>query len=439
MSLKSELTCSYCKKIYRKPVILPCNHSLCEEHLKDTDVLKVKSIQCKTCKQEYGINDNEFKTNEIAQNLIEKEMHLTVAEKTIKKLSETSLNEGLKLNDEHEDNKRVLTLKCFEHFQEIRRKIDLQREELKNEIDKIALAMIEQTKKFEVYFMKRLEPNEVISSKLTARLTRVNEAFREPETLLKLETKSISEHQTIVNKNIEEFKSRLKKFDEMTNHFLATNSFQPNLTFGKDSFGRLNLIDYSSLNDSKILSTKQEYVDDLIKLCEFPSNANEWSLLYRGTKDGFRASDFHAKCDGKSSTLTIIKAKSSGFIFGGYTEAEWQSFGGDTSDPNAFIFSLINKDNKPCKMNVSNPNKAIFCDSRYGPIFGGSYLEEGKKLIRGDIRVVDNGNVNMDSGSALGEIYKHPSYLFGSREAFFFLAGTHKFQIEEIEVYQKLE
>ena len=124
MSLKSELTCSYCMKIYRKPVILLCNHSLCEEHLKDIDVLKVKSIQCKTCKQEFGLDDNGFKPNEIVQSLIEKEMHMTEAEKEIKKISQTSLNEGLRLNDEHEDNKRILTLKCFEHFQKIRRKIN---------------------------------------------------------------------------------------------------------------------------------------------------------------------------------------------------------------------------------------------------------------------------------------------------------------------------
>ena len=178
MSLKSELTCFYCVKIYRKPVILPCNHSLCEEHLKDIDVLKVKSIQCKTCRQEFCLDENEFKPNEIAQNLIEKEMHLTDTEKAIKKLCENFFNEGLRLNEELEINKRVFTLKCFEHFQEIRRKIDLQREELKNEIDNIALAMIDQTKEFEMFFMKRLKPEDVISSHLTAGLKVINETFR---------------------------------------------------------------------------------------------------------------------------------------------------------------------------------------------------------------------------------------------------------------------
>jgi len=437
MSLKSELTCSYCMKIYRKPVILPCNDCLCEEHLKDKDVLKVKSIQCKTCNQEFSLDENEFKPNKIVQSLIEKEMHLTEAEKAIKKLSENFFNEGLRLNEELENNKRMFSLKCFEYFQEIRRKIDLQRDQLKDEIDKIALSMIDQTKEFEVFFMKRLEPNEEKASKLTADLKKlVSETYRDPEALLKLETTPIENVQSKTNKELDAIKARLKEFDEMRNHFLAANSFQPNLTFDKDSFGFLNLVDYFSLNESRILSIKQEYLDDLIKLCEFPSNAKKWSLLYRGTKDGFNARDFHKKCDGKYSTLTIIKAKSSSYIFGGYSEAEWQSFGGDKYDPNAFIFSLTNKDNKPCKINVSDPNKAIYCSSSYGPIFGGSYLEKEIKWISGDIRVTDNGNLNTDNVSNLGDAYKHPSYLLGSKEANSFLAGTQNFQIEEIEVYQ---
>jgi hypothetical protein len=430
MSLKSELTCSYCLKIYRKPVILLCNHSLCEEHLKDIDVLKVKTIQCNTCKQEIGLDENEFKTNEIVKNLIEKDMHLTEAEKNLKQFIEKSFNEGIRLNEELENNKRIFTLKCFEHFQEIRRKIDLQREELKDEIDKIALAMIAQTKEFEKFFLERLEPEDGIATSLTADFEQLNEDFRDPAFLQLAATANV---QSQNSEELEEFRVRLKDLDEMMNDFFETNSFHPNLTFDKDSFGCLNLIDYYSLNGSKILSIKQEYVDDLIRLCEFSSDVNKWSLLYRGTRDGFRAEDFHAKCDGKSATLTIIK--SSDFIFGGYTDAEWESCEEEKSDTNAFIFSLSNKDNKPCKLNVSDPNRAIYCSPRFGPIFGGSIIEDGKKMISGDIRVADNGNLNMDNVSFLGDAYKHPSYWLGANA---FLAGAQSFQIEEIEVYQKV-
>ena len=37
----------------------------------------------------------------------------------------------------------------------------------------------------------------------------------------------------------------------------------------------------------------------------------------------------------------------------------------------------------------------------------------------------------------LGKSYKHPQYEEGTNEAKTFLAGSHKFQLAEIEVYKK--
>jgi len=36
----------------------------------------------------------------------------------------------------------------------------------------------------------------------------------------------------------------------------------------------------------------------LVELCEFPQD-QKWDLKYRTPRDGFKASDFHTKCDGK--------------------------------------------------------------------------------------------------------------------------------------------
>jgi hypothetical protein len=97
----------------------------------------------------------------------------------------------------------------------------------------------------------------------------------------------------------------------------------------------------------------------------------------------------------------------------------------------AFIFSLTNKDNEPLKMKI-DPNErqyAIGCHSGFGPAFGGSC----------DILIADNSNTKMDSRSDLGHTYKHPQYEEGTNEAKKFLAGSHEFQLAEIEVYQKEE
>jgi hypothetical protein len=47
-----------------------------------------------------------------------------------------------------------------------------------------------------------------------------------------------------------------------------------------------------------------------------------WTLLYRGSRDGFAASNLHGKCDGQSKTLTVIET-THGFIFAGFTPLAW--------------------------------------------------------------------------------------------------------------------
>jgi hypothetical protein len=151
--------------------------------------------------------------------------------------------------------------------------------------------------------------------------------------------------------------------------------------------------------------------------------------LYRGTRDGFGAKAFHTKCDGHLNTLTLLKAKGSKFIFGGFTAVSWESSNKHKSDANAFIFSLTNNYNKPVKMKI-NPKRhesAIRCYPEYGPTFGGGH----------EIRIVNDANTAMDSYSNLGYSYSHPQYPFGTDEAQTFLAGSHEFQLDEIEVYQK--
>ena len=165
----------------------------------------------------------------------------------------------------------------------------------------------------------------------------------------------------------------------------------------------------------------------LLEMCQF-SKDQKWDLKYRATRDGFKASDFHSHCDGIPNTLTVIKAKS-GNIFGGFTEQEWHSRGGFVTDPNAFIFSLVNKEENPFKVLCSNEGEyAIHCDSDHGPCFGG----EGTKLK--DICIRTDSNIKK-SDCNFGFAYKHPDYLKDTDKAKNILAGSYNFETVEIEVY----
>ena len=160
-----------------------------------------------------------------------------------------------------------------------------------------------------------------------------------------------------------------------------------------------------------------------MRLCEF--KMQDWKLVYRATDDGFSSRNFHEKCDGVASTLTVVKA-TSGNIFGGFTEKAWSSVGEYVEDHKAFVFSLVNKDNKPFKTKISYSLDAIYCHRNEGPSFGG-----------GDLYISSNSNINTDSSSFFSLSYKHPDYVKDTNEAESILAGSRNFQTVQIEVYAK--
>ena len=262
------------------------------------------------------------------------------------------------------------------------------------------------------------------SKSLENELNQIEETFRNPNLLIE----TVREMQ---QKNEKSLNLKLNEINQVKAHLKSIVEFKPNLSlFNQERislFGSFKLQGYSDTNSlkSQILKSEQQYLE-LLKLSEFSPN-DKWSMLYRGTRDGFRPRDFHSRCDGHSNTLTVVKAKGSSNIFGGYTTVEWDSSNDYKSDRNAFIFSLTNKDNKPLKMKI-DPNRhrtAIYCHSRYGPTFGGS------------ICIANNANTTTNSLSNLGDCFSHPEYEYATDEAQSFLAGSFDFLLDEIEVYEK--
>ena len=97
----------------------------------------------------------------------------------------------------------------------------------------------------------------------------------------------------------------------------------------------------------------------------------KYKLLYRCSKNGENARDFHKFCDNFPQTLTVIKSVK-GKIFGGYTEQTWKDddikkMGTLKKDNKAFLFSL----NKKKIYNNYSDQPAIWCHESYGPCFYG--------------------------------------------------------------------
>ena len=148
-------------------------------------------------------------------------------------------------------------------------------------------------------------------------------------------------------------------------------------------------------------------------------NKNVKSLLYRGSRDGFGASAFHSRCDGKSNTVTII-LNDQNHVFGGYTSVAWHSSYSYSSDSSAYLFSLRRgKSTNSEKYSIKSPSRAIYGHSVYGPTFGNG----------DDIYICSDANIKKCSDN-YKSYYAIPStgYLAG--------ASDSNWLVTEIEVYQ---
>jgi hypothetical protein len=171
-------------------------------------------------------------------------------------------------------------------------------------------------------------------------------------------------------------------------------------------------------------------LDSLI-ISEFPGifaefRGKQFKLLWRGSRDGFTAPEFHTKCDGHANTLTVI-LDTNGNIFGGFTPVEWESRERSPQDKGddsrkSFLFTLKNPHNvapMKFKLNPGCRSSAISCGYASGPNFR-------------DLAVFSNCNANTRSFAYLGTTYNNNTELAGDRV----LAGRSSFQVKEIEVFE---
>ncbi|KAK8792831.1 hypothetical protein WA158_004995 [Blastocystis sp. Blastoise] len=184
----------------------------------------------------------------------------------------------------------------------------------------------------------------------------------------------------------------------------------------------------------------------------------QWKLIYRGTRDGFLAEDFHEKCDNKGETVTVFKYYTNGnfCIFGGYTSISWTMDDQHYSDPKSFIFTLANPNNIPptqfpCQITTKN----MYHGKHLGPNFGTTYNNMGicgarKPAIPPAIEPVKN-HIDTYAIIANGLFYsfvnfdkEHPTYgdLAGYGNGLFVNNGKdwnhQSFTSNEIETFARL-
>ena len=111
----------------------------------------------------------------------------------------------------------------------------------------------------------------------------------------------------------------------------------------------------------------------------FSKKIKEYKILFRATRDGFTSKNFHNKCDGYNSTLTLILTNTRELL-GGYAKYSWNQNNEYKKGKGGFMFSINN--NIITKIKKYN----IYCQKDSGPIFGDF-----------DIFISNNSNLNYES------------------------------------------
>jgi predicted nucleic acid-binding Zn-ribbon protein len=166
-----------------------------------------------------------IRPNKAMQKFIENERYLSDEEKSLKKQLKDSLRDFLDLNEQFQDVKNSFDLDCHNHFQEIRRKIDVQREELKDQIDKIALTMIDEIKEMEQKHSKSLNEFKVEIFDFDKEKKILNETFRD----VNLSIESIKMLKSKQDETITSIKSKINEINKLKKVVLKSNDFKANL------------------------------------------------------------------------------------------------------------------------------------------------------------------------------------------------------------------
>jgi hypothetical protein len=436
--VNNVLNCKKCLNRFDEPSLLPCGSSICSFCLKSIKVTNKSEFKCLVCDELHEMPQKGLAINKLAVEMLSFEMIQVSRGKAYNSLKET-LKDILNNKSiiEHRLNHPNDFIK--EHFIDLRNEVQLATEEIHKKVDDLSEEVILEINEYEKQLIssKKKSSSEskdplnefFIKSLYGFRLFQLRTFHLKTEEYL-IEPELNDENLDQLNRKAIDFKEKsnleIKNLKEMilNGRYISFESKKDNIN--KLFLGRI----HNTILNTSILSNVKE-IDELICLCDFPVN-QQWKLIYKASQDGFEASTFHSKCDKKPNTLIIIKSQN-GNVFGGYTEQDWSnndppSVNVDKPDQNAFIFSLINKENTPLKIKCSH-NQGILCNNTKGPIFGGSGGNS-------DLVIENRSNINLSS-SNLGHYYIHPDYAYGSVKAQSFLAGSFQFQVSEIEVFIK--
>ena len=428
---KDVVVCKFagCNQVYNDPRILPCGNRTCAAHI---DVMMLKKdetsfddremIKCHFCEEIHKLPNSGkgFLVDSNIPLLINME-HCSEHETAKKSFNEVTqlLDKLIKFNSEDY---------AIGFFERVEADILLEKEANLQKLHTYYKELVDDVHERKVKCLHNLKANKTLVSELAA----IKKALIDHKSQLKKDNvdfilKTLDGNEAKWRSIQSDCETMLEKAKSLGNDLGKQTIGDQMIEFKPSTPGSqveviCGHLEASRIIDSTIISN-YTMENRLVKLCKL--SGKQFKLLYRASRDGFAASSFHAKCDQQPNTLTVIKT-TIGCIFGGYTSVSWDSKSRHKTDPNAFIFSLVNATQQPQFMPIkpTMTDRAVYCFSSHGPIFG-----------RFDICIQNNSNLSAGSLSQLGKVFDFKLFQPETMESQSFLAGSKQFQIAEIETF----
>jgi hypothetical protein len=238
MNMKEKLTCKYCNEIFRDPVSLNCcGETICRSHINELlSIDDSNTFTCPFCNHE-NLNQN-FNVNKLIQDLIGNEIHKFELDPKYVRL----------LNDLKMEIEKLATLLkdpenyIYEEMNEIKRQVDLDRESLKSEIDKLADGLIRELETCERNFKRdykiniNLEDYSALVESSKKQLSECEKFFY----LFSTKNEDREEKRNESQKIILQLQPKIKEFKENLFSNLVIK-YKPMQSKNEDLFGKLKI------------------------------------------------------------------------------------------------------------------------------------------------------------------------------------------------------
>ena len=209
----------------------------------------------------------------------------------------------------------------------------------------------------------------------------------------------------------------INNLDDNTNYEIRLCSFYNNIESDWTQIYKIKTKLFSAILNNN--ERKKEYINKILEWTGYKS----MELLYRGTRDGMTANNFHDKCDNKGKTICLFLNDKDN-IFGGYSSIPWTNNEGNKTANDCFLFTLSNIYNtEPTKFPYVK-ERSVGHYSNYGPMFG-----NGSDLYLQNNFTNDNANYVNFPSSYKDTLGKGKSIFTGD-------LNNSYFKLKEVEIFK---